>query len=73
MSEATKITLEVECRMCHSIHGIEVNLEDYFEYVSSGRRHIQDIFPYITPAERELLISNTCEDCWNKLFPPEEE
>ena len=29
----------------------------------------QDCFPYLTAGQRELMISNTCDDCWNKFFP----
>ncbi|AZS06762.1 hypothetical protein HOU95_gp045 [Streptomyces phage Hiyaa] len=38
-----------------------------------GEGHIQDIFPYLTPAEREMFQSGICGDCWNVVFPPEEE
>ena len=29
---------------------------------------IQNAMPYLTPDERELLISGTCGDCWKKMF-----
>lgn len=32
---------------------------------------VQDSFPDLSPAERELIISNTCEGCWNKMFVTE--
>ena len=37
-------------------------------------RHVQDVFPDWSPADRELyFITGICGDCWKKLFPPEEE
>ena len=58
----------VLCRHCKKTFELKVRFEDYVEYLTPNRKHIQDIFPYLTPAERELLISNTCEECWNEMF-----
>ena len=60
--------MQVSCRMCRKTHSLKVRVEDYLTFDSPDRPHIQDIFPYLTPAERELLISGTCEECWNKMF-----
>ena len=30
---------------------------------------IQDALPYLSASEREMLISGTCDDCWQKMFP----
>ena len=65
--------LKVQCRMCRKVHTLMVGIEDYFVFDMPNRPHIQDIFPYLTPAERELLISGICGECWDKLFPPEPE
>ena len=37
------------------------------------RRLIQDIFPALTPAQREFVKSGYTEEDWAKLFPPEED
>lgn len=34
---------------------------------------IQNVAPNLDADDRELLISGTCQVCWDKLFPPEEE
>lgn len=65
--------LKVQCRMCRKTHSLMVGIEDYFMFDMPNRPYIQDIFPYLTPAERELLISGICGECWEKLFPPEPE
>ena len=65
--------LNVQCRMCRKVHTLMVGVEDYLMFDSPNRPHIQDIFPYLTAGERELLISGTCDECWKKMFPPEPE
>ena len=32
---------------------------------------IQNAMPYLTPDERELLISGICGTCFDDMFPPE--
>ena len=34
----------------------------------SGDKYIQDALAYLSAADRELLISNTCDDCWKNLY-----
>ena len=65
--------LKVSCRMCKKTHSMKVRVEDYFLFDSPNRPHIQTIFPYLSPAERELLLSQTCEECWNKMFRGEDD
>jgi hypothetical protein len=55
------------CRKCQKIVEIEIDVQDFFDW-SAGDKLIQDAFPYLTAGEREMLISQTCDDCWNKLF-----
>ena len=65
--------LTVKCNMCGSVKAIYVREEDYDEFCSPDRRNIQDVFPYLSAEERELLLSHTCNECWNKMFSFEEE
>ena len=63
------IEIVVKCHCCGDEFTLEVKEEDFMEYMfSSPRRHIQDIFPYLKPSERELLISNTCDKCFHEMF-----
>lgn len=71
MNEEKMVNLKVQCRMCNMVVIIPVKEEDYKKFISPNRPHIQDIFPYLTPAERELLLSRTCQACWDKMFPDE--
>ena len=71
MSEERTVEMVVSCAMCGATVVIPVKEKDYLTFMSPNRPYVQDIFPYLTPAERELLISHTCEACWNSLFPEE--
>ena len=68
-----KDTMEVmaTCRLCGTTHTMTVCIDDYFDWQNG--EHIQSTMPYLKPAERELLISQTCQDCWDKMFGQEEE
>ena len=35
--------------------------------------HIQDVMPELSADTRELLISGMHADCWDALFPPDED
>ena len=64
-----KIIVPLNCMVCGEEMNIEVYLNDYEEFISPKRkRHIQDIFSYLTPAEREMFISRLCPECWEDMF-----
>lgn len=60
--------VQVYCSMCNEEHTLLVNREDWDMFQKPDRPHVQDLFPYLTPAEREMLISGVCPKCWNDLF-----
>lgn len=72
MSERNHL-IEVQCRLCGEVHELVVNYEDYKTYRLPNRPHIQDCFPYLSPEEHELLISGTCDKCWDKMFGGEDD
>lgn len=64
-----KRELLVKCRCCGHTYTLEVEEKDAIEYMfSDSRRFVQDIFPYLTPGDRELLISQTCNKCFHEMF-----
>ena len=71
-AEKRDVTLMARCRICNTNYKMMVTERDVTEYYNGSRRLIQDVFPYLKPAERELLISQTCETCWNKMFGGDE-
>lgn len=68
----TTIEVMTTCRFCGESRIIKVRHEDFFAW-KNGEKLVQDAMPYLTPAERELLISNTCPTCWDKMFAGHED
>jgi len=60
--------LAVQCRLCAAEHVIFIKLHDYIEW-KNGAGFIQDLMPYLSDSDRELLISGTCGSCFDSMFP----
>jgi hypothetical protein len=54
------------CRFCEETHKLHVNAID-FESWKQGEL-IQNAMPYMDISDRELLISETCGECWEDMF-----
>lgn len=67
--QLTDDTFQAQCRMCGDTHILMVNNKDVQRWQDGGL--IQDIMPYLSADERELLISGTCGTCFDNMFPPE--
>ena len=67
MVAAYNDVLEVPCKHCGILYTILADREDVTAWLS-GSGYIQDILGYLSPAERELLISGTCDNCWKNMF-----
>lgn len=61
--------IQVDCRICHTPNVVLVRHWDYVAWQVGF--YTQDVMPYLTPGQRELLISQTCEPCFDAMFPPE--
>lgn len=59
--------ISVECQFCEEVYSFIVIEEDYDNW-KNGNGYIQDIMPYLSDNLRELLISNTCGKCFDKMF-----
>ena len=72
-----KITtyLSVDCRLCGTFQHIECEQwqADELDKPRSERMFIQDIFPDLPIGDRELLISGTCNTCWQNMFGNDED
>ena len=60
-------TFHVVCRLCSTDYSILLNEQDLDDWIE-GKAYIQDVLDYLTAAERELLISGTCDKCWKTLY-----
>jgi len=63
--------LDLICNNCGHLFIINVNKEDFNKYMRH-EEYIQDALPYLTAGERELILSKTCDDCYNKMFELED-
>jgi hypothetical protein len=54
------------CRYCGASHDIEVGAEDWAAW--KGGAYAQTAFPYLSTEQREMLISQTCDGCWSRIF-----
>ena len=64
------------CPVCHEKSEVIVPLnqwQDYIHDISTGgpKRHAQNAFPDLSPAEREIIITGTHSKCWDKIFDDE--
>ena len=72
MNGNTNTECITRCPICGKQHKVLVREEDWELYNSPDRPHVQDIFPYLSPAERELLITGIDDECFNKMFEGED-
>ena len=56
-----------ECPFCGKTSEVEINADDYSDYMD-GILLVQEAFPYLSPDDRERLISGICPDCWDNMF-----
>ncbi len=70
MSNELDFELECSCVHCDYTEDILVDEADYDAWHNGA--FIQDVFPYLTAGQRELMISNTCDNCWKKFFGEDE-
>ncbi len=66
------ITIECpRCIVCGKSATVQVTEEGLHRW-NMGQL-AQNAFPHMSDDEREMLITGTHPECWEKLFPPEEE
>lgn len=61
----------VVCQTCFVRYTFNIDPEDYYAFRRGT--FAQDAFPYLSAGERELMVSQTCDSCFNEMFPPEED
>ena len=62
----------VVCGHCKKEYNIMVDRNDMEAWLS-GDKYIQDALSYLSAAERELLISQTCNNCWTQMYGIDDE
>lgn len=61
------VTIECRCPFCGEINKVTVEEIDYMMWEIADIS-VLSAFPYLSPNEREMLISGICPSCWEKTF-----
>ena len=72
MVAANRQVFDVTCKHCGITYQILADRDDIDNWMN-GNGYIQDILGYLSAAERELLISGTCDNCWKSMFGVDDE
>jgi hypothetical protein len=65
----------IRCRICGRFTAIRLDAEDLRRHTHDGT-YVQDAFirrdgtAYLSASERELVLTQTCESCWQTLCCP---
>ena len=62
------ITKHYACDHCGHTEAISFNFDDYARWKDG--EYIQFALDYLTPDQREMMISGTCGKCFDRFFPP---
>jgi len=64
------IRVGARCRMCSKVVTLDLTDEEFVRYQAWEQRKmlIQDALPNVSPEVREVFISGTCGECWNRMF-----
>lgn len=60
-----------QCVRCGKVHTLEFDEQEMSALIArdlGADIHIQDALPNKTPAERELVLSGICGECYDKMF-----
>ena len=72
MVSTTTESYNVRCNICGNEYNIIADRVDMEAWLS-GEKYIQDALSYLSSAERELLISQTCNSCWIEMYGLDDE
>jgi hypothetical protein len=61
------ITEYIKCEFCRSLYPVQAPASEWARWYSE-RPLVQNCFPNMPAGQRELLVSGTCDDCWNDMF-----
>ena len=67
MIASTMRPMNIRCKLCGNVYSLMINPEDVILW-QAGEGNIQELFFYLSAAERELIISQTCDNCWKELY-----
>lgn len=71
IAQRCEMKKQITCIHCQTVYELELNPQALMEW--QGGKFAQDAFPDLTSGQRELLISGTCDTCWNRFFPNDDD
>lgn len=57
----------IQCSHCKEYKKVPISLEDLVNWEESGQ-YVQQFFPHLSANDRELLVSETCGACFDRMF-----
>lgn len=60
------VWIDKKCIFCNQEKTIKVKQQDYIDWTKG--KLTQEAFPYLSPEDREILISGVCGPCFDKTF-----
>lgn len=67
MIRLPKVEINECCIKCNTNVSFMVYADDWDDW-QDNQSFIQDAFWYISPDQREILLSKVCGKCWDELF-----
>jgi hypothetical protein len=64
-------TICVECPSCNKVSEVIAPVDGFRRWQAG--EFIQDALPELSAEEREILISGICPECWDEMFPEDDE
>lgn len=58
---------DIQCKNCGIVYQIIADSDDVQQW-QDGEGYIQDLLSYLSAAEREMMISGICDNCWKEMF-----
>ena len=65
VTEGPVTVLWDNCLMCGNIFELKVETAQFLRWITG--EHVQVAFPQLSADQRELLISSTCGECYDKM------
>ena len=63
---------KIRCQVCQKEYSIIADRNDMEAWLS-GEKYIQDALSYLSAADREMFISETCGVCWAEMYGIDDE
>lgn len=64
--------ISVRCPHCNNSYEVPITEAEFLNW-DFQTTYVQDAFPQLPPEQREQLVTGICPECWNQIFPEEDE